>query len=57
MKVEDMIRSIRHRSDALEQIEGALRYDGIGCTMSAEDRQLLVTARAELAKERASRAR
>lgn len=50
MTIADMLRTIRHRVDALEQIEGALRYDGIGAKLAPEDRQLLITARLEIHK-------
>lgn len=48
--ISDLIRSIRHRDDALEQIDGALRYDGTGAKLAPEDRQLLITTRLEIQK-------
>lgn len=49
MTIPDLIASLpRDPELALAEIQGALDFDGIGATLSPEDRQALVTKRAEL---------
>lgn len=51
MTVRDFLISLPADPDeALGQIEGALAFDGVGAALAAEDRQALVTRRAEIIK-------
>lgn len=49
MTIPEFIASLPAAPErALAEIAGALEYDGIGHTMAPEDRQALVTRRAEI---------
>jgi hypothetical protein len=53
MTIRDFLASLTGDPTAVDQIAGALAFDGLGYTMPAEDRAALVYALAKVRKDKA----